>query len=369
MNRTDLIEVLSAVSHALATQTIVPSQCCLFFDGLTVTAYDGVIALRAPCEVDVEGGLHGRLLLGFLDKARGREAVFSYNESKTVVKCGRSRLEVALALPDELTFDMPDDSDSVRVEPSVLVMAAFKDCAVSVGTDPAHPWRLGMTIRFPEKGKYITIYSSDNLSVSRAVVPFGSSGKAMAGMTMVLPPAFCKRMLAVASKDNILRLLFDDGWVKAEFESGVELFARTVDVDSKASEQYVAIFDAVLPTVSHLVDVPEGFGAAVARAIVPTTRLTDMGWRGNLGDYGTTLTVADGSLTMVTKSSCAKVKDRFKTFDHPDMVVTCPPHFIARALVSANRMAFSDVCIRFVGSSAGQDVEFNHIISVVKQEK
>jgi len=236
MTREELLSILKQVSPALSIDGTVPSFCCFFFDGNTVTAYDDQIALEAPCSVDFIGGLKGSLLNSFLSACHAKKVSFSVKGESCVVKSGKSKLALGVLDPSDFLFSFPKTKKSNILVLTRDILACIKIACVSAGYDSSYPWRIGVTVRVSKNRA--TFFSSDNQSMTRCSLKL--HGK-HSDMEVILPPRFCELLLD--NEADSQTLFVGKGWLVAVFESGARLFARSIP------EVRIDKFEEVLATV------------------------------------------------------------------------------------------------------------------------
>lgn len=347
MQRAELIETLKQVAPALASKDFVPVLACFCFDGKLVTAFDDLVALQAPCTLPIKAGIRGRLMLDLLTASRAKELVLDdASEQEIVLKAGRSRIKLPRIDPEHFIFEMPEP-EGVAVPLSDKVIDALKRVAISMGTDPSHPWRMGVTLLVTAEG--ISFYSSDNVTVSRARVEQAGLVKKKDTFKCVLAPRFVELLLSQAAKrEGTLNLT--SGWSMACFKSGLKLFCKTVN--DLELERYEHLFEAVSQMEERLVPIPKGTDLALQRALALLDGATDK---------LTELTVRDGVMSLFSKSQHGEVRDRLRFADHPDAKTVIQPEMLHRAIPHSSHMAVDpELAVLLI------DEDFDHIISIVE---
>jgi DNA polymerase III sliding clamp (beta) subunit (PCNA family) len=352
MNRTELLNTLKQVEPALATKDFIPVYACLCFTGKTVFAYDDVVALEAPLDGKTVGGVRGRLLLDWLGASRARELeVTQEKEGELLIKAGRAKLTAPLCGVDDFVFEWPkeDKADVSTLELKPEVRSALQKASVSMGSDPSHAWRCGVTMEVLADA--LVFYSSDNKTASKVSCKFSSPKKAV-GKKVLLPPRFCELLINIGAGDKPEKLMFTSEWVETIFKSGVRLFSRCMD--AVKLKTYEKIFTQTIDAENapKMVAIPKGFEQALERALV-VARFAE--------DPHTELTVKDGKMVMKTKSPAGDVRDSCDVGNHPDATERLAAEFIQRALPYADKFCIvpGKSCFALRGSG------FKHLISVV----
>lgn len=311
MERKPLLGTLKRVGEALASRDLIPVLACLCFDGRTCTAYDDVVALRAPCPFPVTGGVRGKLLLDFLTAARSNDLEVTSEGESVRFKAGRSKLDMPCLPASEFLFKAPrTEGTEISVTPELL--SALKLSAISLGQNAAQPWMLGVTMA--ANATALTLYSSDNKTATRVSLP-----GAYPDVVTLLPPRFVSLILSLSREESPETIHLASDWALAVFPSGLRLFSRTIGgADAKTFKK---LFSAADRTDAY--PIPKGLEAALARAavVLPHSR-----------EPFTRFAVSGGKLSLVTRSDAGNVADKVPFADHPDITATAAPDNLARAL-------------------------------------
>lgn len=346
MKRSEFVEILRKVEPALSSKDAVPVQSCFCFDGTTVLAYDDVVAMQAPCKVDLAGGLKGKVLLPFLQTSRAKEVELATADGDGVrevsIKAGRSRLKLPLVDDSDVSFKFPSGKGATEVKPGADFKAALARALVSLGEDPAVGWMFGVTLAW---GKKPVLYSSDNRGVS--LVTFRDPAFAGDNKPVVLPPQFCRLLVGLASGDDLEVLLLHQQWAEARFASGLRLFSRTVtEVDVPKYQEMFGRTKGVEPLV-----IPDGFERCIDRAKIIA---------GFAMDPYVTLRVKDGKLRLHTESAAGVAADVLAlSGEHEDIEVKVAPDVLARALPHSTGFALREEYVYLLGDG------FSHMVSTL----
>ena len=316
MQRKEIMGVLKKVSPALESKDMIPVFTCFCFDGANVTTYDGVVALTHPIDFGgVKGAVRGKLLLDFLSASRADDMSVEEQDSQVTVKAGRSKLDLPLLSEKDFLFSAPEQKGSKEISIEKPLLDAVGQALLSVGKDPGHSWRLGVTTVFTEDG--CTLYSSDNRTATRVKLELKSSPKKL---KTILPPKFCELLIELSRSDTPKKFILTEEWVSCAFKSGLQLFSRTIP--NVELDTWKGLFEIVKDAKEQLTAVPKGLLRCLERAAVvlpfsdhpvPHTRMTVKGEKlileteskaGNVRDVLTVEGLEDGkSIRFVPESA------------------------------------------------------------------
>jgi DNA polymerase III sliding clamp (beta) subunit (PCNA family) len=324
LEREDLVAVLKKVAPALSGKELIPIFSCLCFGEKSVHAYDDVVAMQFPLQCGIRGGVRGSLLLGWLGQVAAKELEITQEGDNVIIKAGRAKLTTPIMGEDTFLFSPPDRSKATERELDEDFLGALTKVSVSIGRDPSHPWRLGVTIVFSETGTLF--YASDNTTACR--VKIGKPTEEGATIA-VLPPRFVELLADVGKADPPTKLYLSKSWAEARFTSGLRLFSRTIATSDIST--FRAIFEGV---PKEMTEVPKSLKPALERAVVVA---------GFAKDPYTRLTIAaDGDVSrmkMVTKSSAGNVVDAVALpTPHDEVTIEVVPEHLFRGLGNAETM-------------------------------
>lgn len=341
MKRVELVAALKRVEPALATHELIPVFTCFRFDGKTVVAYDDVVGLRVACAFPFQGGVAGRVLVDFLSAARGKDLSVTTTKAgendgdhstNFELKVGRAKLKVPVVPLEDFLFKFPATKGADEVEVDEEFVAALERASSSMGKDPVHPWRFGVTVRFQNDS--VLFYSTDNVSAGKVVMPY----KGLGGVrSTILPPRFVELLVKSMADDTVDHLYLGKGWAQADFRSGMRLMSRTVDqVEVKAYEKLFSSVDDAAKDI----EVPNGFENALNRALVVLGHLKDE-------EKAMIMTVKEGKLRLNALSAIGEVNDLLRVPGHPDVTITASPEQLKKALPYVNHFRIFNGCVRF----------------------
>lgn len=340
--RSTFLSALTLVEEAIARKDFVEVLTCFCFDGKTITAYDDIVILQAPCAAPIKGAVKASVLSSFVRVAKAKEYEVSQSEAELSVKAGRSKLKLALLPETDFLHEFPSDEKKAAfttIEGKGLI-DAFLRAAITIGTDPSQPELLGITLKFSD-GR-LTLYSTDNLTATRVKV----KAKGDADVKVQMSPRFCELITKVGLPME--KLLIGEGWVEARFNDGVRLFGKACGDGALGS--YSSLFKTVSESKLST-EVPAGLERALERALVvwqQSSKQEDC--------FDTKFVVSENRLRLTTETGLGRVDDSMK-FEHPDVEVLLVPGTVKKCLSGASGMTITSEFV-VVGSD-----EFLHVIS------
>lgn len=342
MTREELVSLLSKVEPALSRKDLVPILTCFCFTGEQVITYDDIVALMYPANIGVVGGVRGRTLYDFLNASTAQEASVTLSGSEATFKIGRSNLKLALTPAKDFVFEIPKMSDAQTIEIDSDFIECFKCSMVSLGVDPAHAWRFGMTLKFTS-GR-VDIFSTDNF-IATHVFSELKTPEGLAGRLVVLPPRFCELFSSMVSKEKPREMQIAKTWVRVTFESGLVLFSRTVESDEAQFDNHVNVFDRAEQESAKFgsTSIPDGFTRILDRALIVLEGQTDK----------VTEFEVEGSVLRARSSSPAADADEAIKIDegkHNPVKVKSSPELLKRALEEIDSISFSNQVVVLRGS-------------------
>jgi DNA polymerase III sliding clamp (beta) subunit (PCNA family) len=347
MNRKKLIDILKRVQPAIASKEMLPILSCFCFYDDFVEAYDDVVGIRVPCDPIFVGGVKGKLLLEFLLASRAKELSFQVpenSESEITIKAGRSKLLLPFFTQDEFAFTFPEVGDAQKIKVTPDILSAIKAASVSLGVDPSHPWRLGVTAVFDKKGT--TFYSSDSYTISVTK----AKTKAKKRVECIFPPRFVQLFNSISKDDAPVAFYVSSEWVMVEFESGLWLFSRTTEEMHIQVNEFKEMVESASPEEpSDVVTIPKGFSHALDRALVLLSQEKD-----KVADFE----VRGAKLFIECSTSLGRLKDSLKLEGHGHTSAKVGVVALKKALDFAEVILFSDSCVYMRGEG------FEHFIAV-----
>lgn len=349
MLRVDLQCAIASVTEALASKDHVPVLACVCFtESDEVYAFDDSIALVYPIKTGIKaGGVRGVPLDAWLRSVTAKELSIVDGDSVTF-KAGRSRIELGKVGSDKFVFSKPKISSkgakyeedlSFSVTPEFV--ESLSVAMLAMGTDPGHPWRVGVTMRLEEDR--VTFFSSDDAVVVKSTCQL-KAPKALCGRAVVLPPRFVSAFLARAKGRTTLAV--GESAICAVFEKGLRLYSALFG--SEDPKQFEQLFAGVSEVRKEACPLPKNFWGMLDHSQIPL--------KNSAQDPLARIRVeGEGKLTVFTDSKIGSGRD---TGDlgvskskkpHPTGEGSFCPEFVARfkSMVTDVRLEFGSRMIFF----------------------
>lgn len=336
MERETLHYHLSRCAPALAKKDFVPIFSCFQFKEGRVAAFNDSVAITAPVESDFVGAVPGKVFLDWLSKCTGQEVEMGLRGGKLQAKCGRAKITLGVYAEDDFIMEDPDlENEATYLATGQAFAKGLKSVLVSMGLDPANPWRLGITVLFSKQG--IELLATNDMTIARAAVDVDEEGqeglealaKGIGGI--LLPPRFAELLVDMSKGDGLVGVYFAEGYALAKFESGATLWSRTSTAISV--EKYDQILDNTVDKEGAefaRAALPISLGAAIDRAQVVLSA-------GSMTIA--TLAVENGALRIKGDSPAGQVDEEVELEGHPDCEVQAAISFLANGLPYATEIS------------------------------
>lgn len=358
MKRESLLEVLSTVDPAVASNDLIPVLTHYWFTGKAVMAYNDVVAISVPFKSEFKGAIRASLLSGVLSKYDGEDVSFTSEEGNVLIKSGRSRMRVPLMPTDSFLFTFPKvDGDeatlSLTRKSKHAMVRALDICLQSLSRRVSEPQRLGVTV-IPSKEK-LKFYSTDSVTLSAATV---SSKNHKFTDHVTLSKSFCEITLKLLQRTDVegATLHIDKEYALMTFSDEVILYGRLVDDPNPP--KFESIVESYLPkrTENAMVGIPKELNVALDRAYLvvhkalePVTRIKVV--EGD-GDKMT--------LRIIAKSEHGDVTESVEIGGHPETSIKIDlARFRECDLTKFDKMMFDPKCIVLASGS-----DMYHLIAV-----
>lgn len=352
MERSKVVDVLKKVEPGLAVKDLIPVFSCFCFSQGTVLAYNDVVALEHPLDSPIRGAVRGKVILDWLAASRAKDLKVEQEDSTVTIRAGRAKLDIP-ALPEaDFLFKWPKQKGFSEIDLDSAFLEGLRKAMISMGTDPTHPWRLGVTVAFWGEGKKcgVLFYSSDNKSATRVNVPLKEDGPS--DLVVILPPRLCELLVTLGRTDSPRKLLVTSKWVECQFKSGLRLFSKTM------SNADVSTFETIFggakgKAKSRLISLPKGLDRCLERAQVVLPFAAEPFSR---------VVIDGGKLVISTRSSAGDVRDALNIEDHEDCDVMLSPELVRRALPHAEKFCAlpTDSCLMFTSKG------YEHLVTLVE---
>lgn len=341
MNRNELLTAARKLEPALCSKDLVAILSCICFAKGHAFAYDGFVALHLPFEgCPIRGAVKGNLLLEFLSKTKTEDLVLVQEKDTILIKAGRSKLETAVMPESEFQFELPTERALTTITVSEEFVEALQRASISMGADPVHPSRMGITV--VSSGGKTQFYSTDNRTATRIRAKIDVGGD----IEVLLPPRFINLFLSLARADETKEITMTDKWVVVEFASGMKLFSRVGTMPDVG--EYKKLFENY--TVDGGLEIPQPLARCLERAVgvLSFTR-----------DKYSHFRVKEGNLFINTDSDQGTVKDKMP-FAHDDIEIDLAPNLLLRALEHCTHIRLQTGMVMVKGN------RFDHIVGTVE---
>jgi DNA polymerase III sliding clamp (beta) subunit (PCNA family) len=232
---------------------------CFNGDGQIVYAYNDVAAIITTLDSNINVGLRADVLLGVLPTlAQDLELKTAGDTVK--LTSGRVKLEMASMPQEAFQFDPPEPEWDISIPINAAFMAGLTRCAHTVD-DKSMIHREFTGISFEAAQGTLTIYSSDNIRLSRFIV--GACSPKLEA-TWIVPARSCALFLDAwqATEESTLHL--GKEWALLNTPN-LLVYSKTIP---EKPPKFRAAIERIMPAAPSWYKVPDELRAAVARAEV-----------------------------------------------------------------------------------------------------
>lgn len=350
ISREGFLKALNTVKPALAAQSYVPVLAHVCFRDTHFYAYNDVMAVTVKCKTGLTCAIPGDLLLKLVNSLTSETVLVTImDDAQALVSGGRSRVKLPILPESAFVFKLPERKALGTVEVDDEFLIGLERCLISVGSDPARPSGMGVTLIWQKSG--VNLYSTDNVSCSR----FNAKSTKFdfpVDMPLVLPTSFCQQLVDLSRvyKDQSVRLEVFQDYVLAKFGSEAELFSKFVlDVSPMDFEKIISRFTE--GRTQKPIEMPDTLKPAFQRALLV---LDDK-------DKATRVSLDGKRLLLATTTPMGDVRDQVNLLSEvtDELDFTINPELVVRcADVCKQMILYPDT---FVG--LGSDGKFFHLIA------
>lgn len=306
MIRVALIDLLQNAAPALAKTTFFAAWANFSFTGKRLFTYNDQIGFAAACNTEFKGGVRGDVFLSMLKQMSAREISLEKADNDLMIVAGRSKVKLGLDPLDEMAWKPPAPSgDGIKLaaKHKRALLRALRMVLCSVNSDSTHPDTMGVTF-IPSKSDKVTLYATNNHSISEAVVKLPSAWPSR----VILPTAFCEHFLtlATASPNEDITIDVASEHVVA-FIGGMVLFTRVID--SERPYDFAGSIAKAVEGVNKFSKIPPQLQLVLERScIIAGPKADTIPTHFSVDD--------DGMCTMLTQSDLGECKERIKLLGH-----------------------------------------------------
>jgi hypothetical protein len=338
MNRSEFVKLIQSVAPALGNASRnSPILSNLRFDGETVTACDGEIALQTPCPLEFEGCVPGEPLLSLLNYSDASDVTFQaeMGNLNVLVELGETKAHFAVTPLKEFPSDFLDDSELLKAGKSIPIDAGFRQgirlVSHAMGYDFQYSTRVGITCVFRKEDA--VLYATDGFMLIRLTV--SHDAPELAGRRLILSPRFCSVLLTMPEDSRLIIGSTDEKILVVSRELALH-GAILPNANGQQFEDMIGRMDVNNIPVA---EVPLFLGKCLERAKRINGDLTEFSY-------------ADGCLQMWTKSSQCSLKDSVEVnFGEHPIDVGCSAKRLSVYLQSAATIGFGPKCIVMRGAN------------------
>lgn len=395
ISRAALLDALRRCRPALAKAGNRAVELTTFwFDGGSVSAYNGRLAIFADLPTELQGGVEHTLFRWLLD-TEGETAVLSVEAGRIVGRSGEgnqngegaqsiepSRLTVTVGASEARFAILPKDRQPLKPEQIEQMLPPVKsgvkiDAEFSAGLENILVSLDPMSAVLPRMGAFfvpgrdnLDVYATDDVTISWLHLPL-PAGFATDTPFILMPTGFIRQLVNMAQPSRL---------VAVDREEPEEVPARRALVDDEpelplAEPEDVQLFIhgrsalAMSPgilAIGHLIDhqtMPDFAGeldsyAAVKTVAVPADLRAALRRVMLLKSPAGKFTVRDETLLIATERSHGALWESLPLPGHPDIEAHYSPELVLRALSGRTALRISDSAICLSGPA-----DFLHLIA------
>ena len=330
-NAAEFISALRKAAPALSNKDLVPILSCFCFSNDEVVAYDDVVAMIVPCKPPFEGAVRGNLVLNFLATVPSEALKVTVKDTEVTFRAGAARLVTGLTPKEDFVFEVPQRTEALELVMNSDLRNALNQALVTMGVDPAHPWRMGITVDF--QADYIALYTTDNFTCGQQFI-MTAVPESLVGKQVWMPPRLCQLLMDYPCDEGTIYLTPD--WIEVEFKDGSRLFSRTItNVDVVKYQETFAPIQELLEAAGAT-EITKDFNSAIDRSLIILQSETDK----KIG-----FEIKDGQLTLTGKSELGLVDDQLPVPGHNDVSVASSPDLIKRCIEGMALISFTNRCV------------------------
>lgn len=262
MKTETLIAALKLCRGAIDNVAIYPifNHFCFRGDGQIVYAYNDVAAIITTLDSNVNVGLRADALLGVLPTL-GQDLELRAVGDTVKLTSGDVKLELASLPPEAFQFEPPEPKWDIDIPIDAEFTAGLTRCAQTVDDKTHHREFAGISFE-ASQGK-LTIYSSDNIRISRFIVgPCSPKLEA----SWIVPVKSCELFLDAwqATSEHESTLYLGEGWVLLN-TPGLLVYSKTIP---EKPPKFRDAIERIMPAAPSWHKVPDELRAAMTRAEV-----------------------------------------------------------------------------------------------------
>lgn len=291
-------------------------------------AYNDISAVVVEHATGLTCAMRGDVLPGLLEASESENVGIALDGLKVVLEFDGGNAKIDMLPQKEFLFTLPKEpAKMVDIPFTPALREALATCLLSVGVDALKPEYMGVT--FVIDGAGITLWSTDNVTITQYTVPWDASVTQVTDLTVVVPRATCEQMLKLPTDKAYLSLGERYMELRCESTPPVTLISKLLPTSSMNFGQVLA---NQVGNGLYLFTVPHGFNHVVDRALVLTAK--DL-------QKLCTLSGNESRLDTEVRGGLGELRNAF-LLDKPIMpsVIEVDPSLLSRALKYATHCAF-----------------------------
>ena len=272
VNRPQLLAAVGIVRAALVSRPYVQSLSHILSAGGWLTTYNESIAITTKLDAevaDLDCCIEGERLYAALSQFAGTTLDVKVSEGALTLKSGKSIIKLGTLPAADFLFETPTLAGGNRLAINQIFIDGITSCLVGVSKDEALPAAMGVTMSTDAGVDNITLYSTDNKTITRfqTDLPWESMTRA----ATILPAQFCEQLVSLYKTLRCTHVWMHLGDVQAvvRFDDHTVLTARL------QSEYEVINYEDKIQGLCPLetiaagaMRIPDGIDGALGRAVL-----------------------------------------------------------------------------------------------------
>lgn len=237
-----MLDALRFVKGAISKDPLVPELTHFRIANNRVTGFNGIMALSAPIDTDIQASPHASTFYRAISSCEGPTTIEHKQESnQLLIRSGRMRVHVPCI--ENVGYNAMPQGESYPSPPGLVEM--LNTVAPFIGEDASRPWSLGAMFLGPY------LYATNNICIVQLWTGLG--------MPAINLPYFAIKELLRARVDPV-RMQSDESSLTFHFEDGRWLRTQLFDI-LWPMELINKIFTAI--EIQTPVSLPQDFAATV----------------------------------------------------------------------------------------------------------
>ena len=261
MDKENLLNALKLTRPALGNTNLIPGLDCFFFEGQTITAFNGSLEVTSTVEeLPITGAVQGEVLFKLINELGKEIELLSPQPDTLIVRSGRSKTTFPVKdINTDFLKDVEEEGQKIYLPVSILFAAGLKRCMLSMGGKAIDNTEIGVHVFL--EGHECKMYSTNGQTFSRFAFPLENATETN---NIFLPAAFVENLLFLYSEIGVspIEIVVSEKYVRARFENTTlraSFYSNPVNTDLQE------LIDGGIEEVA-LVDLPKEFSEAIKRS-------------------------------------------------------------------------------------------------------